>query len=105
MSIILLVFFCFFFCFFNWKGHFKEGLLLFSGHLVCHLSLAFGSKAIHFSWLGAELLVCCLAHQGSTRVLHLLRFSVSFPAHKVGKLTESTEASFSIHQDGKHAFS
>ena len=26
-------------------------------------------KAIHFSWLGPELLVCCLAHRGSTGVL------------------------------------
>ena len=25
-------------------------------------------KAIHFSWLGPELLVCCLAHRGSTGV-------------------------------------
>ena len=25
-----------------------------------------GPKAIHFSWLGPELLVCCLAHRGST---------------------------------------
>ena len=25
-------------------------------------------KAIHFSWLGPELLVCCLAHRGPTDV-------------------------------------
>ena len=30
-------------------------------------------KAIHFSWLGPELLVCCLAHRGSTGVFLLLR--------------------------------
>ena len=30
-------------------------------------------KAIHFSWLGPELLVCCLANRGSTGVFHLLR--------------------------------
>ena len=30
-------------------------------------------KAIHFSWLGSELLVCCLAHRGSTGVFLLLR--------------------------------
>ena len=30
-------------------------------------------KAIHFSWLGPELLVCCLAHQGPTDVVLLLQ--------------------------------
>ena len=30
-------------------------------------------KAIHFSWLGPELLVCCLAHRGSIGVFLLLR--------------------------------
>ena len=30
-------------------------------------------KAIHFSWLGPELFVCCLAHQGSTGVFLLLQ--------------------------------
>ena len=30
-------------------------------------------KAIHFSWLGPELLVCCLAHRGPTDVFLLLR--------------------------------
>ena len=30
-------------------------------------------KAIHFSWLGPELLVCCLAHRGPTNVFLLLR--------------------------------
>ena len=30
-------------------------------------------KAIHFSWLGPELLVCCLAHRGPTGVFLLLR--------------------------------
>ena len=29
-------------------------------------------KAFHFSWLGPELLVCCLAHRGSTVVFLLL---------------------------------
>ena len=28
---------------------------------------------IHFSWLGPELLVCCLAHRGPTGVFLLLR--------------------------------
>ena len=37
-------------------------------------------NAIHFSWLGPELLVCCLAHQGSTGGFLLLRVSVSFSA-------------------------
>ena len=30
-------------------------------------------KAIHFSWLGPGLLVCCLAHRGSTGIFLLLR--------------------------------
>ena len=30
-------------------------------------------KAIHFSWLWPELLVCCLAHRGSAGVFVLLR--------------------------------
>ena len=30
-------------------------------------------KAIHFSWLGPELLVCCLAHRGPTGVFLLLQ--------------------------------
>ena len=30
-------------------------------------------KAIHFSWLGPELLVCCLARRGPTGVFLLLR--------------------------------
>ena len=30
-------------------------------------------KAIHFSWLGPELLVCYLAHRGPTGVFLLLR--------------------------------
>ena len=29
-------------------------------------------KAFHFSWLGPELLVCCLAHRASTGVFLLL---------------------------------
>ena len=31
------------------------------------------SPDIHFSWLGPELLVCCLAHKGSTSVFLLLQ--------------------------------
>ena len=31
------------------------------------------NAAIHFSWLGPELLVCCLAHRGPTGVFLLLR--------------------------------
>ena len=30
-------------------------------------------QAIHFSWLGPELLVCCLAHRGPTGVFLLPR--------------------------------
>ena len=37
-------------------------------------------KAIHFSWLGLELLVCCMAHRGSTDVFLLLWVSVSYSA-------------------------
>ena len=29
--------------------------------------------AIHFSWLGAKLFVCCLVHRGSAGVFLLLR--------------------------------
>ena len=32
-------------------------------------------KAIHFSWLGSELFVCCLVHRGSTDDLILLQIS------------------------------
>ena len=32
-------------------------------------------KAIHFSWLGPELFVCCLVHRGSTDDLLLLQMS------------------------------
>ena len=32
---------------------------------------------IHFSWLGPELLVCCLAHRGLTGVLSF-RFALDF---------------------------
>ena len=37
-------------------------------------------KAIHFSWLGPELLVCCSAHRGSTGVFLMLWVSVSYSA-------------------------
>ena len=37
-------------------------------------------KSIHFSWLGPELLVCCLAHRGPTGVFLLLRVSVKYSA-------------------------
>ena len=33
-------------------------------------------KATYFSWLGSELLVCCLAHRNSTAVFLLLHISV-----------------------------
>ena len=46
-------------------------------------------KAIHISRLGSELLVCCLAHRGSTGVCLLHRGSVSYSAPIVGQLTES----------------
>ena len=39
-------------------------------------------QAIHFSWLGSELLVCCLAFRGSTGVFLLLRISISCLAPK-----------------------
>ena len=34
-------------------------------------------KAIHFSWLGPELIVCCLAYRSSTGVFLLLKISIS----------------------------
>ena len=30
-------------------------------------------KAVHFGWMGPELLVCCLAHRGPAGVFLLLR--------------------------------
>ena len=59
-------------------------------------------KAIQFSWLGPEILVCCLAHRGSTGVFLLLRVSVSYSATIIGQLTESAESSFLIHQGCYH---
>ena len=37
-------------------------------------------KAIHFSWLGSELLVCCLAHRGPTDVFFCPEVSKLFGA-------------------------
>ena len=59
----------------------------------------------HFSWLGPHLLVCCLAHRGSTGVFLLLRISVSYLAHR--DLHRRTtywicESSFLIHHGGFH---
>ena len=34
-----------------------------------------GPEAIHFSWLGPELYVCCSVHRGSTDDLLLLQVS------------------------------
>ena len=49
-----------------------------------------------FSWLGAELLVCCLAHRGSTCFFLSLRVSVyGRPGISiVGQLTESVSPRF-----------
>ena len=48
-------------------------------------------RAIHFSWLGPELLVCCLAHWGSTVVF----FSIRRPRISiVRQLTEFVSPSF-----------
>ena len=33
-----------------------------------HYNMECSTLAIHFSWLGPELLTCCLAHWGSTGV-------------------------------------
>ena len=35
-------------------------------------------KTIHFSWLGSGLLVCCLAHRGSTGVFSFAPELVSY---------------------------
>ena len=64
-------------------------------------------KAIHFSWLGPELLVCCLAHRGSTGVYFCSGFQYVIwrPGISiVGQLTESVESSFLIHQGHYHEF-
>ena len=37
-------------------------------------------KAIHFSWLGPELLVCCLAHRGPTGVFSFATEFVGYSA-------------------------
>ena len=56
-------------------------------------------KVIRFSWLGPELLVCCLVHRGSTSVFILLNKLFG----TVGQLTEFVESSCLIHQGGYHA--
>ena len=49
-------------------------------------------KAIHFSRLGPEFLVCCLAHRGSTGVFLLV---IERPGMSiVGQLTESVSPRF-----------
>ena len=54
-------------------------------------------KAIHFSWLGPELFVCCVAHRGSAGVFFLFRISVNYWAPRisiVGQLAESMSPRF-----------
>ena len=54
-------------------------------------------KAIHFSWLGSELLVCCLAHRSSSidfLLLHILVSCLRSGISIVGKLTESASPRF-----------
>ena len=40
-------------------------------------------KAIHFSCMGLELLVCCLTHRGSTGVFLMLQFFSDVGWHPV----------------------
>ena len=71
------------------------------------LSMMAQLKAIHFSWLEPELLVCCLAHPGSTGV-----FCFSIAPDLVSHLAPSDlhrwvaysicESSFLIHHGGYH---
>ena len=62
-------------------------------------------KAIHFSWSGPELLVCCLAHRGPTGVFsfapELVGYSVPRDLHRRAAYS-ICESSFLIHQDVYH---
>ena len=59
----------------------------------------------HFSWLGPELLVCCLAHRGPTDVFSFAPELVSFSAprdlHRRAAYS-ICESWFLIHQDVYH---
>ena len=56
------------------QGRFVPNQIVLRPNFVAILNFqAFRLKAIHFSWLGPELLVCCLAHRGLTDVFLLLR--------------------------------
>ena len=68
-----------------------------------------GHKAIHFSWLGPELFVCCLAHRGSTGVFFFSfapGFSKLFGAQgsplSGSLLNPLSPPAFLIHQGGYH---
>ena len=71
----------------------------------CSVRLYDGLASIHFSWLGPELLVCCLAYRVSASVFVLLRISISCFAPKdlhrqaVHCICESP---FFIHFGGYH---
>ena len=61
-------------------------------------------KAIHFSWLGPELLVCCLAHRGPIGVFLLLRlvgYSAPRDLHRRAAYS-ICESCVLIHQDVYH---
>ena len=62
-------------------------------------------KAIHFSWLGPELLVCCLAHRGPTGVFsfapELVCYSVPRDLHRRAAYS-ICESWILIHQDVYH---
>ena len=60
-------------------------------------------KAIHFGWLVPVLLVCCLAHRGSTGVFFFFFCSGFSKWYSiVGQLTQSVQSSFLIHQGDYH---
>ena len=59
-------------------------------------------KAIHFSCLGPELLVCCLAHRGPTGVFSLVPELVGYSAPRdlhCRAAYSICESWFLIHQD------
>ena len=68
-------------------------------------SLMARHKAIHFSWLGPELLVCCLAHRGPTGVFsfapELVGYSTPRDLHRRAAYSVC-ESWFLIHKDVYH---
>ena len=62
-------------------------------------------NSVHFSWLGPERLVCCLAHRGPTGVFsfapELVGYSAPRDLHRQAA-NSICESWFLIHQDVYH---